>query len=182
MSKRTEDKTLYEEAAQYVANLPSNVELQPTSLRFGDWFVLFFGQKRSSDDLVALDDTPRRWAWVVDRERKKSIARGDFEDARPLLQRLVDVAQTLEEGEKRDIFVERLASVVMAIADHSQDNVSDVEGAPNQGAPVLTVTPQKSTLRFYCQEPSTDIHPELVQWTMTSSAMTFERTDARPGE
>ncbi len=181
MSKRSEDKAAYETAAQYIAELPQNAELEPTSLRFAHWFILFYSERSDGDGIEVLDQSPKRWAYLVDSDRKKCIGKGDFEDARPLLERLVDVAQTLE-GQKRSLFVERMASVVVAIADQSQDNVSSVDGAPNGGEPELSTGAEKTTLRFYCRKPGGAYHIDLAQLFMTPSSMSFERIDADLGE
>lgn len=177
MSKRSEDKAAYETAAQYIAELPQNAELEPTSLRFAHWFILFYSERSDGDGIEVLDQSPKRWAYLVDSDRKKCIGKGDFEDARPLLERLVDVAQTLE-GQKRSLFVERMASVVVAIADQSQDNVSSVDGAPNGGEPELSTGAEKTTLRFYCRKLGGAYHIDLAQLFMTPSSMSFERIDA----
>lgn len=181
MSKRSEDKAAYETAAQYIAELPQNAELEPTSLRFAHWFILFYSERSDGDGIEVLDQSTKRWAYLVDSDRKKCIGKGDFEDARPLLERLVDVAQTLE-GQKRSLFVERMASVVVAIADQSQDNVSSVDGAPNGGEPELSTGAEKTTLRFYCRKPGGAYHIDLAQLFMTPSSMSFERIDADLGE
>ena len=75
-----------------------------------------------------------------------------------------------------------MASVVVAIADQSQDNVSSVDGAPNGGEPELSTRAEKTTLRFYCRKPGGAYHIDLAQLFMTPSSMSFERIDADLGE
>lgn len=185
MGQASENQTAYALASQLVKDLPPNAKLQTASKRFSNWFILTYLIQNDNNDLDIADaTTPQRYTRLVDLERRKAIATGDFEAARPLLERLVEIAKTFDNPEETADFLNRIDDVIMTIAQNNQNNISDSDLIENHGIPQIADNPQnpkRTTITFYFTTSHGDMPAfERATFLLTEDAISFSHEPYAP--
>lgn len=147
MLQSGEEKAGYEAAFRCISGLSPDDRLEPSSLRFSTWYILFV-KKTSHSNIHVTDESASERVYLVDLAQC-ALKNGDYDTAMPFFDRLFKLAKRLDDEDERNDLALKVANAVIAIKDHRSNLVEESENVEDGGSPQFDFENGDPTLVFY---------------------------------
>jgi len=173
--QNTENAAEYERAAKVIKDANGVTgDMSSSSKRFAGWFMIEFEAAKS--DIEALDGpAPKKPSYLVDIANNKVVATNAFEDAKPLIDRVLAVYDSIDSNRKKSGLLDGLCGIVSTIA-HGDMNFIGAGNGSNE--PELKKENDATIIVFYRNIGSSYVDIERMTFTYHNDGkMTFEKSN-----